>query len=240
MAKISKKIAELVGTDEQSAMLKEQFSFLQNIAVSKCNEFRSELEKMFMGELDKFQIVGKRAIAYYQGQHIDIKAGCDDAISEAINSFFKGSSGLKDGFKALVTSAMTTLMGATAIGEHQEDLFFIYPENFNIVRVDVKCYKYTFSEGGFISKCENVFCYTMAKSIVDHRKLTVDELLYFVTNMFNKGSENEVDPNEVIDFIKKLEEIWDLLSNDVIPDNHNESNSNSQKSESQFLSKILL
>ena len=53
----------------------------------------------------------------------------------------------------------------------------MFPENYSIVRVDVKAYKYTFSTKGVLAKdVENVFVYTMAKSIVDHKKVGIDYL----------------------------------------------------------------
>ena len=92
------------------------------------------------------------------------------------------------------------------MGEHEEKMFFVYPENFAIVRVDVKCYKYCFSSSGVIAKSENVFCYTMAKSIVDHTKLTIDELLYMVVEMIGAEKIDEVEA-----FIKQLKSIWKML-----------------------------
>lgn len=71
MARITRKISELTGDNERQKKLKEQFSFLQNIANSKCNEFREELEKMFVGEMDKCEAVGKRAIVHYHEEHIE-------------------------------------------------------------------------------------------------------------------------------------------------------------------------
>ncbi|MDC6267020.1 hypothetical protein [Lysinibacillus fusiformis] len=96
--------------------------------------------------------------------------------------FFKGKERVIEGFKSIVETAFDTLIGNSSMGEYEEKMF-VYPENFAIVRVDVKFYKYTFSSKGIIAETEKIFCYTMAKSIVDHKKLSVDELLYFVTEM---------------------------------------------------------
>ena len=87
-------------------------------------------------------------------------------------------------------------------------MFFVYPENFAIVRVDVKCYKYCFSSTGIIANTENVFCYTMAKSIVDHTKITIDELLYMVTEMIGADKIEEVEA-----FVNQLKKVWSLLEN---------------------------
>lgn len=222
MAKIANKINELTGNDEATQKAKEQFSFLQKMALAKSAEFKAQLKEEFTnGGNEKCEIVGNRAINYYAAQHVDIKVGCDDAIKEAIDSFFKGKSGVKEGFQKLVTCAISTLIGNSSIGEYQEDMFFIYPENNAIVRVDVRAYKYTFSQAGLIANCENIFCYTMAKSIVDHTKLTKDELLYFVTQMLQGENGQSVSISEVMDFVKELIEIWNLLDKEILNPSQN-------------------
>ena len=207
MAKIISKIDEITGKTEQDQILKEQFSFLQKMAQAKCDQFEAELKSMFTsGGASECEVVGNRAIAYYKCQHVDIKAGCGTAIREAINMFFSGGDDVKNGFQKIVETALDTLIGNTSMGEHEEKMFFVYPENFAIVRVDVKCYKYCFSSSGVIAKSENVFCYTMAKSIVDHTKLTIDELLYMVVEMIGAEKIDEVEA-----FIKQLKSIWKML-----------------------------
>lgn len=207
MAKIVKKIDELTGSDENTRIIKEQFGFLQKMAEAKCEQFKSELQNMLKsGDVHECEIVGKRAIAYYEGQHVDIKSGCGPAIKEAINMFFNGGDDIKEGFKKIVETALDTLIGDNTIGEHKFKTFFVYPENLAIVRVDFKCYKYCFSSNGIIANSENIFCYTMSKSIVDHKKMTIDELTYMIAEMIGSDKIDEVDA-----FINKLKEIWEKL-----------------------------
>lgn len=215
MAKIADKIGQLTGVDEQQQ--KEQFTFLQKMAEAKCAEFKNDLIQMLTGtDREKYEIVGDRVINYYSGQHVDITQECDGAISDAVDQFFEGKEGIKSGFQSLIKVALNTLIGNVAIGEHQENMFFIYPENNAIVRVDVKAYKYSFSKRNIIADCQNVFCYTMAKSIVDHTKMKKDELVYFVSKMCKKG-DAEVSLDMVKDFLKELIDIWNLLDNEIAP-----------------------
>lgn len=66
------------------------------MAQAKCAQFESELKTMFTnGGTAECEVVGKRAIAYYNCQHVDIKTGCDAAIMEAINMFFNGGKLIK-------------------------------------------------------------------------------------------------------------------------------------------------
>lgn len=50
----------------------------------------------------------------------------------------------------------------------------------------------------------------MAKSIVDHTKVTIDELLYMVTDMIGADNLEEVEA-----FVKQLKQVWSLLENKI-------------------------
>lgn len=72
-------------------------------------------------------------------------------------------------FQTIVKKSLENLVGNTTIEENTDEIFMVYPEHNAIVRVDVKCYKYNFSDKSvLVDDVENVFCYTLAKSIVDH------------------------------------------------------------------------
>lgn len=209
MAKIANMINSITGADEEAQKKKEQFAFLQKMAQAKCAEFKADLEKGALGDKNKIEIGGGRYFKYYMGQHVDLHSGANERISETVDSFFRGKEGLKDGFKSLINGALETLINDTTIGEKQEDMFFVFPENNAIVRMDVKAYKYSFSKKGFIADCENVFCYTMAKSIIDHKTLNLDELLYFISDM--SGAEGNI---KAIDaFVDEITSIWAKLEN---------------------------
>ncbi|GEM_PF-1051869 len=207
MAKIVDMIDGITGKTEKDLQMKEQFGFLQKMAQAKCEQFRGELQNMFLsGGTKELEIVGNRAMSYHDMQHVNLSSKSSDSIKNAIEMFFKGKEGVIEGFKSIVETALDTLIGNSSMGEYEEKMFFVYPENFAIVRVDVKFYKYTFSSKGIIAETENIFCYTMAKSIVDHKKLSVDELLYLVTEMIGADKISEVKA-----FIKELRDIWKML-----------------------------
>lgn len=207
MAKIANMINEITGADEEAQKKKEQFAFLQKMAQAKCAEFKADLEKGALGEKNAIEIGGGRYFKYYSGQHVDLHSGANERINESIDSFFKGKEGLKDGFRNLISGALEVLINDTTIGEKQEDMFFVFPENNAIVRLDVKTYKYNFSRKGLVAECENVFCYTMAKSIIDHKTLNLDELLYFISDM--SGADGNI--KAVNQFVDEITSLWAKL-----------------------------
>ena len=157
MAKISKMIDDLTGKTEEEQRIKEQFSFLQKMARAKSEVFENELKLMLASGStgSPLEIVGDKAFEYHHGEHINISNGCDEAIMGAVNEFFKGKAGVKEGFKTLVKHGLSGIIGDTTIGETEDKMFFVFPENYSIVRVDVKAYKYTFSNKNIFAKEED-------------------------------------------------------------------------------------
>lgn len=209
MAKVVKIIENLTGSDKELSEKKEQFKFLQTMGETKCDQFKAELEKNALGERKQTEIGGGRYVQYYQECHIDLHSGANDSIDEALNSFFKGKEGLKDGFHALISTAIDSLINETVMGETTRDMFFVYPENNAIVRLDVKAYVYKFTKKGLIADCENLFCYTMGKSIIDYTTLNISELLYFLSDMAGASDNIEVVKKfaeEIIGVVKSLQQ----------------------------------
>lgn len=214
MAKISKLIDDITGKTEKDQEMRERFSFLQKMAEGKSAQFKDELRVMLSNKTasGQIEVVGDVAYEYHSSQHVNIGTSCDNAIMEAVDSFFKGSSGLKDGFATLVKQGLSGLIGNTSLGETSEDMFFVYPENYAIVRADVKAYRYNFSSKGLLADdVENVFVYSMCKSIVDHKSVSRDYLMHAVVDMMRTDPNKDPDITEVMGFIKQLVACWQLL-----------------------------
>lgn len=214
MAKIQKLIDDVTGNSEKEQQMKERFSFLQKMAEAKSDEFRDQLKVMLSNKASSGQVevVGDVAFEYHSGQHVNISTECDQAILDAVDNFFKGSSGLKDGFKTIVKSGLSGIIGNKAIGEVSENMFFVYPENYSIVRADVKAYRYNFSSKGVLADgVENIFVFTMCKSIVNHKTVSPDFLMHCVVDMMRIDSEKDPEIGQVMGFIRELVACWKLL-----------------------------
>lgn len=214
MAKISKMIDDLTGKTEEEQRLREQFTFLQKMARSKADTFETKLKVMLSNKeaTGQLEIVGDRAFQYNNAQHVNISSACDSAIGEAVDDFFSGGDNVKEGFRKIVKHGLSGLIGDTSIGETETHMFFVYPENYSIVRADVMAYKYTFTSKGVLAKdVENIFVYTMAKSIVDHTKVGIDFLLHCVVDMMQKEDGSTPDLKEVQGFIAELKACWKAL-----------------------------
>lgn len=198
--------AKLVEENEESveSIKREQFDFLNNMAKMKCELFKHELMEMCKGN----EVEG-----YYSSQYFDIRPDCHEEVNVAINSFFKGKEYIREHFHKLVYCAFEAMVLNSSVGENQVDIYFVYPENDTIVRLDVKAYLYSFSKKGVVADCKNVFCYTIAKSIVDRAKITGDDVVYYMTKMckgtnsngfYCASDEGEVKVGQVMEFMKEL------------------------------------
>lgn len=216
MAKIGKMIDELTGETEEEMRLKEQLGFLQKMASAKSEIFENRLKRMLSTpeELGELEIVGGRALEYHSGQHVNITQQCDDAVAEEIVEYFKGSPEIKACFQKFVKRGLSGLMRDTSIGEIEKSLVFVYPEDYSIVRVDIIAYKYTFSSRDVLaSNVENMLVYTMAKSIVDEKKVELDYLMRFVADML-RGADEDLPLGKTMLFVKSLRETWTMLNQD--------------------------
>ena len=214
MAKITRLIDDITGKTDKEREIRERFTFLQKMAEGKSAQFKDELRVMLSNKAKggQIEVVGDVAYEYHSSQHVNISSKCDDVIMDAVGSFLKGSSGLKEGFETLVKQGLAGLIGNTSLGEAAEDMFFVYPENYSIVRVDVKAYRYNFSSKGLLADdVESLFVYAMCKSIVDHKTVSRDYLMHAVVDMMR--TDPDADPNitAVMDFIKQLVACWQLL-----------------------------
>ncbi len=186
----------------------EKLQLLVNAAQTQLSEYRMQLREMFLNPAaeERIAIIGKRAIRYYEQYQANVHEGVDQGINEIIDNFFTGTKeSVKDGFKSLIKIALSTILGNVAVGQTHLAEYFVIPENNAFVRVDVMAWRYEFSSVAVIGKVQNAFCYVFCKSIIDHTQITIDELIYLVSEMAG--------PNATLESVKKLinelRDLWD-------------------------------
>jgi hypothetical protein len=210
MASLIDKIA-----NASDAKLKEQLTLLLATARGKLGEFELELNEMFRNPASEqgVQIIGNRAFEQYKLYSVNISQTPAANIKEVLDKFFQGTeSSILDGIKGLIEIGLNTILGNRIAGESEQSMFFIIPDRLNLVRVDVRVWRYNFSSTDIIDTIENAFCYIFTKSIIDHKKLTPDELIYFISRIsggdFNRAIEL-MDNLKVL--VEKLTELYNIL-----------------------------
>jgi hypothetical protein len=70
-------------------------------------------------------------------------------------------------------------------------------------------YNYTFSNEGVISNYKNILAYSLCDSVVDHRDLTVDKLIYLASEIASNGP---FGPKSGFDiYLDSLMKTWNAL-----------------------------
>ena len=70
-------------------------------------------------------------------------------------------------------------------------------------------YKYNFSTKGVISTHKNILAYILCTSVVDHRDVTVDELIYLASEFAGDGA---VGPDSGLEkYLEMLMKTWNAL-----------------------------
>ena len=209
MASIKKAVANLTGSEEDKTKTKEQLSFLKNAAETKLQLISDEIEKKLsgQGDLNGLYIVPDSIVGTSKEFHVESGEGVSDAIKGAVDNFFKGSKdSVKAGFCKVVEAALDTLLGNTEAGESQQDYYFVMMENNAFVRVDIGIWKYYFSQKGIISDVQQALCYSFYKSVIDHTKVSVDTMIFLVSEYVSEDIE------EVKDFMDELRDLYKDLA----------------------------
>ncbi|TWI77956.1 hypothetical protein IQ13_4198 [Lacibacter cauensis] len=195
--------------------VQERLQLLLATARGKLGEFELELQEMFRNPAaqENVQIIGNRAFEQYKIYSVNISQTPAGAIREVLDKFFQGTEeGVKSGILGLVEIGLNTVLGNRIAGEVEQSMFFIIPDKLNLIRVDVRVWRYNFTSTDIIDTVENAFCYIFTKSIIDHKKLSPDELIYFISRISGGNFDEAL---KLIDNLKilveKLTELYKIL-----------------------------
>lgn len=206
-SKLREEANKKVDEDKQKALNK--IEFLENVLKAKIESYKEEI--ITKKEGDK-RIFGDNEVDYQNKITINISTEVSKEIDSAVDSFFDGD--FKDGFKSLVKSSLNEAIGNTGVGENINKVYHIGFENNSIIRYDLFTYRFNFYSKGIVEDVENIFCYQFIKSVVDHKKVNIDTMIYLLTK-YVKGTEK--DPKKqlelVSNYVSKLKEIYKDLEN---------------------------
>lgn len=188
-------------SDADQRRQQEQLDFMLNAAKNKGEVFDNELRLSYSDpESQLIKIVGVPTY-YDHGYLANVHEGADAGISSAVDTFFAGKDGaVKNGIHSLVTTAVNAILGNSSMGEQLDNKTFIALEHNAIVRVDVKFWRYNFSDKGVIGNTQNVFCYSFGRSVVDHTAVPIDVLINLVSA--------EIGDDAAAAYLEKMEKIY--------------------------------
>ncbi|KAK2694506.1 hypothetical protein QWA68_005730 [Fusarium oxysporum] len=150
---ISALIAPNEAADENERKKKEQLELMMKLADARLDTFQGELEKMF---LDR-----ESAMKTSPGK------GVEDAVDAFFGASETGTKGVLDGFKSVVKTGLSAILGDSSAGESYDKKFFVCMKHNAIIRVDMYTYKYTFGSKGVVDVHKNILAYILCISVVD-------------------------------------------------------------------------
>jgi hypothetical protein len=191
----------------QEAQTKEQLQFLVNAAKGKLEEMQQKMERIFLNPAseEKVRVIPDTQIRWYEEYRCNVKAGASDALGNVVDSFFEGEKGLKSGFNTLIKSVLSSVLGDESAGEQMKNMYVVSMEHNAVIRVDICTWRYNYTSDGIIGHVKDAFAATFCKSVVDHKKVRLDTLVYLISQQ--AGDELE----QVEPYIQKLKKIWALL-----------------------------
>lgn len=182
---------------------------MKNAAETKLQLISDEIEKKLsgQGDLNGLYIVPDSIVGRAREYHVESGEGVSDAVKGAVDNFFKGSKdSVKAGFCTIVEAALDTLLGSTEAGESQDDYYFVMMEHNVFVRVDIGMWKYYFSQKGIISDTQQALCYAFFKSVIDHKKVSEDTMIYLISQYVSD------EMAQVKAFIDEIRELYQDLA----------------------------
>lgn len=199
MGSMTHAIKQATGATEDEQDEKERLEILRKSAEGKVEAFRVEIDDNFLnpGQIETKEVPGHRSVRYIEQYHIASSENFSEQVSghldRAIDSFFSIGGGdnkaaIQGGVKSLISVALDGFIGSTSVGETEEKVYVVVPENNAFIRADIACWKYTFTQKKLISQRDTAVAYVLCKSVIDHAKLTVDELIYFATQALSSAT----------------------------------------------------
>ncbi|KAG8688623.1 hypothetical protein FRC08_011343 [Ceratobasidium sp. 394] len=149
----------------------------------------------------------KRPIRWVKKYTVGVNNRAGDAIADTVNSFFgivenveDDAKRVLDGFKRDIETGLYAILGTSQLGEHEEQRSIEFVHHHALMCVDVRLWRFNFSDRTKGGELNSVFCYVFCKSVLDRKSLTPTQLAYLL-------SEHAGDKN-IEAYIDKLVEVW--------------------------------
>ncbi|MCJ1287755.1 hypothetical protein MMC26_007107 [Xylographa opegraphella] len=217
MGQIASAVAgALDNSKEKEAQAKEQLELMMKLADARLDTFEAKLKTMFLDRDSsmKTSVPGRRALRFERHVRVDTHTGTSDGVDSAVDAFFgagdTGSKGVLEGFKSVVKTGLSAILGDSSAGESYDEKFFVCIKHNAIIRVDMYTYKYNFNNEGVIANHKNILAYILCISVVDHKDVTVDELIYLASEFAGDGPIGANSGFEV--YLNSLMKTWNALN----------------------------
>lgn len=222
MASVKKFLDDFTGQSQARDQAKKEAACLVQLANSKLDYLENKMKEMFRNkELEaQVQIVGDRMGAFTREYRVNYSDGdISKAVEELISQIMDiGTDKAATIISKAIKNSLSAMFTSVSVSEEEKQLFVVLLEGAAMVRYDIWVWKSCEQEQSLFSHVESVVAISYARSVVDHTKLTEDELNDGINRSLGGAS-----LKEIIEYKKELLELFKLKANNTmlcaVPDN---------------------
>jgi len=168
--------ANLEHQKEEKQAKEEQLHLLERMIQGRLED---EKNNILNGEKRDQEIDSGTIVALDQQIRI-IDSSKPQGAEDAIGDFFSGEE--LGGIKALLDTAINTVLGNSSIGEYETKQMFIVWSDNALIRCDIYFYRWTFTSKSVVTMAEAVSGILLVKRVVDLTKTDPQVLTYAITS----------------------------------------------------------
>lgn len=212
MAKVKDMLDRITGQSEARERAKKEVTELVEKANLKLETMENKLREKFRNkELEsQMEIVGNRMGAFSREYRVNYADGdVSKAVSEIVDEIMNiGTDSAKKIISRTITNALKAMFTSVVASEEEKLMFVVMLEGVALVRYDINIWKSAQSDSALFKHCQSVVAITYARSVVDHTKITDDELNDAINSFLGNAS-----VDEIIAYKKKLIELLKININ---------------------------
>lgn len=208
MATVKTFLDNLSGQPQAQKTAEDEVEVLSQMATYKLDSLEQKIREQFRNkeELGRIEIVGNRLGDFVRDYRVNYQDGdVSAAITDIINEIMLiGEEGAKSLIAKTINNALKAMFTSVSVGEEERQPFRVVFEKVALVRYDFYVWRYTSHSEGIFTCTKSVVAFTYARSVVDHEKLSDDELNDAIEHSMGGNAE----PDEVQKYKERLIELW--------------------------------
>lgn len=212
MAKVKEMIEKITDQGGARERAKKEVTQLVGNANLKLNDMENKLREMFRNkEMEsQMEIVGDRMGAFSREYRVNYSDGdFSKAVNELVGEIMNiGSDSAKNIISRTIKNALNAMFTSVVASEEEKRMFVVMLEGVALVRYDIDVWKSAEADSAIFQHCQSVVAITYARSVVDHTKISEDELNDAIYSFLGDAS-----LDEVIAYKKKLIELLHINVN---------------------------
>ena len=214
MAKVKEMIEKITDQEGKREKAKKEVTQLVMLANAKLDAMEARLRDMFRNkELEsQMEIVGDRMGAFSREYRVNyVDGSLSNAVNDLVDSIMSiGSESAKANITKTIKNALNAMFASVEATEEEKRIFVVLLEGAALVRYDFDIWKSAEADSAIFEHCHSVVAITYARSVVDHTKITEDEL----NDAIGRYLGGEANLDDVIAYKKKLIELLNIHANE--------------------------